>query len=274
MARIARTSELNTSKTLERRALFRKLEELIVAKVGRPFGDFDRKFLELTLMAVEGLYDHESGKARSPSTLHNIRGPLADVIKTLKRSENIVEILIGFGASASIRSPPVMQILTSSGSSDACDRALSNLRSLSEAPGGGGNVVPRLALAWSDDQGPADRYEALVRDLERIAAIVPPDPPKPGRGRPKTTQDLLVAVQLLSDYWTKATGTEFAVDWEKGRPFNDPARFVVEIVKFIAPNRLRSLPRLTSKIVKGRQFRKRPERQRAKSQHLRGKAKT
>jgi hypothetical protein len=89
----------------------------------------------------------------------------------------------------------------------------------------------RLLLAGLDDQQPAERYETMLRQLDKIASVIPPDPKARGRGRPRVNDDLFAVTELLVDDWENATRKRFAADWQNGEPFNDATRFVAETVE-------------------------------------------
>jgi hypothetical protein len=242
-----------TGTTANSLSLLCKLETYVAAKAGRAFSTFDRRFLDFTILGAREIYGHGMRSQAFPSTLHTLREPIAHVIRILRHSQNVAEILIAFGAPQSIRSPLVLNLLKSR-DPKAMDRALSRLQDLQRKSGqsrAGLAIGARLLLAGGSDQ-PAARYEALLRDLDQIAAIIPPDPEGPGRGRPNNTRALFAVVQLLVDYWERATGTRFTADWQRGKPFNDATRFIVETIQNIAPERLKSLPRLTAEIIRSR----------------------
>lgn len=93
------------------------------------------------------------------------------------------------------------------------------------------------------------RYERLLGDLHKIARWKPPRPAKPRPGRPSKSDALYGPVKLLAHYWERLTGKSFKQYWHKGAPANNATLFIQTVIDFIAPQLLRSLPKMTELIV-------------------------
>jgi hypothetical protein len=240
--------------------LFSRLEIYVTSKAGKNITPSDRRLLQLTVIMGGLAYTSAAAMSAqaSRSSLHELSEPLNRVIALLKHHENVAEVLIALGASDIVRLPSPLN-LSASSDPQALDRALARhqalLRDFNDAPGSL-EMRSRFVLAGCDDQEVVARYGALLRDLGQIALNLPPRPPRRGRGRPSTTGNLRVLVETLVEYWERTTGKPFAADWHKGEPLNDATGFVVETIRFIAPRRLRSLPRLTAKIINVRRRQK------------------
>ena len=57
-------------------------------------------------------------------------------------------------------------------------------------------------------------------------------------------------VTYLAQQWEKRTGKRFTQNWQGGTPLTEATQFVYDIVKDIAPEQLRSLPKVTARIVR------------------------
>lgn len=106
-----------------------------------------------------------------------------------------------------------------------------------------------------DRQAVPARLENLLVDLRKIARRVPAPPAKRSPGRPVTSGGLYGAVKLLALYWEQLTGKRFTQYWHSDArrhnraPANNATQFVHAVIRFIAPERLRSLPKMTEWIV-------------------------
>jgi hypothetical protein len=106
-----------------------------------------------------------------------------------------------------------------------------------------------LALHQRTEKMALARYENLLRDLHKIARIVPSVPEKRGKGAPAKSDDLFIVVRFLARYWEEATGKRFKQSWHKGSPINAAVRFVHALISFIDRDRLRALPKVTERLV-------------------------
>ncbi len=95
-----------------------------------------------------------------------------------------------------------------------------------------------------------ERYEALLRDLDKIALAVPSPCRRERRRPPKIALRLLVG--HLANYWVCATGKRFTQDWENGEPLTSATEFVRAVVRFVDPKSLPALPNVTEWVVRER----------------------
>jgi hypothetical protein len=93
-----------------------------------------------------------------------------------------------------------------------------------------------------------ERRKALIADLERIAAMPPPERRRGARGNP----DLHRLVHPLANEWLVLTGTRFTQDWHHKTPVTGGAEFVHAVVKFIDPENLTAVRKMTERVVKER----------------------
>jgi hypothetical protein len=194
--------------------LLQRLERIVDSAATKSFGPLNRKVLELFVSEAIMVYEGTKflNESASHSTLHELTEPLARVIKILEHEANYDSVFVALGA-------PAM-------------------------------------LALSPDQeavkGAIMRYEYLLNDLHSIARAVPRRPAKRRRGKPPKANDLYALVDTLATYWQRATGKPFTQYWHNGSPAAAAAQFVHAVVSFIAPERVRSLRKVTERIVADR----------------------
>ena len=94
------------------------------------------------------------------------------------------------------------------------------------------------------------QHKRLISDLERMKATLAkmPRPPKLEKGNPREARDLFDVVSALAVGWMEITRKPFKVYWQGHEPLTPAMRFVYEIVKFIAPKRVKELPTVTKKV--------------------------
>ncbi len=93
-----------------------------------------------------------------------------------------------------------------------------------------------------------ERRKALIADLERIAAMPQPERRRGARGN----RDLHHLVHRLANEWLVLTDTRFTQDWHDKIPVTGGAEFVHAVVKFIDPENLTAVPKMTERVVKER----------------------
>ena len=223
----------------------RRSFDQLISKLVANYEITDREGLEETINEAAKVYAGddwvraEEGEGW-PNTLWKLAKPLDRVIRLLYQSGNQHEVLQALGADETV---------------EKIDRAL-------------------------------DRREELLRDLGRIRHAIPSPPKKRSKGRPSTTTDLQELVGRLATYWERATRRRFTQAWlvtdklvpaskgstatrvptskgstAKRLPASKsstakrvPASkgstaFVYDVVEFLDRKRLRSLPKVTEKIV-------------------------
>jgi hypothetical protein len=215
----------------------RRLEAQIAEAAGKKtFNSDDRRMLMRALSEAASAYNRIQWLAEdaSLSTFHELGAPLtlARMIEILKHEANRERVLVALGAP--VRDPSIATRLT--------------------WPEHDRPVLERVMI----------RHAELLSALDHLARAVPPPPKRPPY-RPPTTNDLRAAVDVLADYWTRATGQSFTVAWHRSDPRkpggdgrrkrapNSPAtRFVWDAMKLMGCERLGELPTVTKKIVAAR----------------------
>ena len=122
-----------------------------------------------------------------------------------------------------------------------------------------GDVLIRLGAPELLDLSPdtaamqraVERHEALLETLEMLARDAP-SPPKRGPGQPRRSADFKYLVFYLAQNWQTLTGQP-AQSWHAGKqPTTPAAKFVYDIVAFVAPERLSELRNVLKEFVAGR----------------------
>ncbi|MGO9419916.1 hypothetical protein [Roseiarcus sp.] len=118
-----------------------------------------------------------------------------------------------------------------------------------------GNEHPLLmALGQTPEQSTVDlargieRLQAVIADLEKIAAIPPERRP---RGRTEN-RDLHHLVHRLANLWLVVSGTSFTQMWANDGAATNGAAFIEAVVTFVDPQNLKALPKMAERVVKER----------------------
>jgi hypothetical protein len=91
-------------------------------------------------------------------------------------------------------------------------------------------------------QRAAERYRAIMGDLEKVAAVLPDPPPARSRGKPPNPKDLYALAAFLASQWERVTGEPFSQSWytddqgDRVPLAGGGAAFVHDIVKVIDPS--------------------------------------
>ena len=171
----------------------------------------DRSLLRMIIVEGVGLYRARRYIAEKPiDALHRLaefREPLRRMIEILKGKHDISDFFVVLGA------------------------------------------PPNLALSLDEQalRTVLRRYEDGLDFLDALYRALPPPPPPLPPHRPATTGDLQKLVDLLADYWERATGARFTQKWHrtddgKLQAATSGAAFVHEVVCYVAPDALPSLP--------------------------------
>jgi hypothetical protein len=197
------------------RPLLKRLEKIVENATQKPFRRIDRAALKNIIAEVFLVYDGTQFLADLASrvTLHEIKEPLAQVIKILKHEANYDAIFVALGAPTMLAMSPDQR---------AVDRAVA-------------------------------RYETLLDNLEQIARAAPPPPTKRGRGKPPARDLRVLVQSLadyweratrrpLKQNWHR----ESSGLW---KPTTNGTMFVYDAVKFIDSKRLGALKEITEDIV-------------------------
>jgi hypothetical protein len=197
--------------------LLKRLEKSVVEARAKELDELERTLLRQWVAEAVLLYEGIGcGEAQTAQcTLHEIAEPLRRVGQHLTTEANLYHVLVALGA------PPTMRL---SPNDRALDRALR-------------------------------RYDALMRDLAKIARAVP-KPPDARLGRPVETKDLWACANVLAAAWERLSGQPFTRSWEKANghwvPGNAGTGFVYDAVELIDSSRLGELNKITRNIVTAR----------------------
>jgi hypothetical protein len=207
----------------EYQLLLRRLANIIERETEKPFRPADLRTLDSVISTVAGTYicNLVLSDWLTRLTLRELREPLVRVIELLEQDANrelIGPFLISRIEMRSIKQP-----------GKSVDDFARNFRELATT-----------------------RYEALLRNLHELACKLPRPPEKPGRGRPAKAENLEILVRALAQYWEEATGKPFKQHWHKGAPVSSAVCFAHEVTRFVDGTRLRSLPKVTERIVSER----------------------
>jgi hypothetical protein len=102
----------------------------------------------------------------------------------------------------------------------------------------------------------AEKYEALVSAVEKIASVMPDPPPARGPGKKPNPKNLYALVAYLASQWERVTDRRFSQSWHtdnRGRRVplaTGGAAFVYDVVKLIDPARLGEVPKITEGLVR------------------------
>jgi hypothetical protein len=108
------------------------------------------------------------------------------------------------------------------------------------------------ALAGDDFFKGIRRRDALIADLEKLAAHAQKLPPRKNPANRPAGIDLRLLVGHLANTWLVLTNTPFTSEWRKTDPMSFGAQFVYEFVKVVDPVSLPSLPTATRWVVNKR----------------------
>jgi hypothetical protein len=203
------------------RKLLRTLEEIVKAKTGLPVTESARSELKRRVshaaMVYAGTKVAVEAWARSP--LQELAEPLARVIALLKEEEKRDEIIAALG------------YRTGRFSIDPSGTPI--------------DPIP-IVTRWSGDpteRKVAKRHRRLLAYLRAIARATAK---RKKKGATDPFHDL---VDRLATAWERASGEPFRQHWHKGAAINSATQFVRGVVEVVAPERLRSLPKMTERIV-------------------------
>jgi hypothetical protein len=99
---------------------------------------------------------------------------------------------------------------------------------------------------YCDVEAGVEHRSALIVDLEKIAAIPPPERRRGAKGN----RDLHHLVHRLANQWLLLTGTPFTQMWaDNGTPATNGAAFVQAVVRFVDPENLNAVPNMTERVV-------------------------
>jgi hypothetical protein len=242
--------------TAEFAKLLRRLVRLVEAEARSPLTDSALSDLERGVRHAILVYEGTkfATEFASRSTLHEIAEPLTHVIGLLEDEANRDAVLVAL-------SPPewiAMQLGESPWSKsklspqEAVAKVARMRRGRFSIDGRG---TPGAPIPTEDEQQAASCYRNLFDDLRSISRAVPMPPAKRNRGAPEKkgrTDPFHDLVDRLATAWERATDKPFRQHWydkKKGVAANSAAQFVQAVVEMVDPARLRSLPKMTERIV-------------------------
>lgn len=194
--------------------LLERLQSYMSEGTGKAGFLIDREVLRSIVFEAGGVYEGTWLEADmvAKSTMHELPAALVHVARLLTDEANYADVLIKLGA-------PVM--LDLSPDTAAMQRAV-------------------------------ERHEALLQTLETLWHDAPPPPPKRGPGHPSRSADFRCLVFFLAQTWQSLSGQR-AQSWRAGkRPATPSARFIRDVVAFVAPEQLGELRNVLRDFVASR----------------------